>query len=82
MLRGFSFACCCVTARVNDTDLRDCPECLSRCIKRWLRKGRAECPLCHWDVKSLFEASGMPRKSLEEELDARRGEGRERIVQV
>lgn len=44
---------------------------LSRCIRKWLRRGRAACPLCHWDAKSLFDAAGNPKP------DALEGAGRE-----
>lgn len=32
------------------------------CIRRWLKRGSSLCPLCNWDVASLFDAdTGAPR---------------------
>lgn len=30
------------------------------CIRRWLRRGKPNCPLCQWDARQLFDESGMP----------------------
>lgn len=30
------------------------------CIKKWLRRGRAACPLCDWDPRQLFDNTGQP----------------------
>lgn len=32
----------------------------SRCLKRWLRRGSPTCPLCNFDVHSLFNEDGTP----------------------
>lgn len=32
----------------------------SRCIRKWLRRGSPTCPLCNWDVQSLFNEEGLP----------------------
>lgn len=32
----------------------------SRCIRRWIRRGSATCPLCNWDLQSLFSEDGNP----------------------
>lgn len=40
-----------------------------RCIRRWLRRGGASCPLCNWDVKSLFDRDGNPLSLPQESID-------------
>lgn len=40
--------------------------------------GRATCPLCHWDVKSLFDASGAPKVSMGDYSATREGEEKEK----
>lgn len=32
----------------------------TRCIRRWLRRGSPTCPLCNWDVSTLFNEEGLP----------------------
>ncbi len=32
----------------------------SKCLKKWLRRGSPTCPLCNFDVHSLFDDDGAP----------------------
>jgi hypothetical protein len=44
----------------------------ARCIRRWLRRGAATCPLCNWDVLTLFDSGGALRPAGAQDA-ARRG---------
>lgn len=37
-----------------------------RCIRKWLRRGAATCPLCNWDVSSLFDSAGSAKPTEDE----------------
>ncbi len=32
----------------------------ARCVRKWLRRGAPTCPLCNWNVQTLFDENGAP----------------------